>query len=251
VRACDAMLKNIIAAYNDEKIGFKKCKSYPEGIDLSLAHNFLLVTDNDFICETHLLEEKDIRKGLLNDLFTRKLFKRILKISYQTVTSEAERGNSTSVEEIKAQLSEFNNLRYNSEIKDQLIADILSMAKIASLNKYEVAIDIPHRPNFDKAGIASINISSSENKPKIVKLKEIIPIDDWITGYETFFSNAYLFGPSDIDKRVALAIATAKVLSEENIAGIYLQFTVEAIAEDIRDLVLNKENELKLSLFKQ
>jgi uncharacterized protein len=252
VRACDCMIKNLMSAYVENGKGFGESVAYPSGLSLDQTPNFMLLTDYDFRSELRNVAPGEVYHRLLHGLFNRKLFKRILKISYQTLVTEKDRDNEKREGEIQALLGEFYNLRNQPAIRSKIVEAIVAESGIASLTKYDMGIDLPHKPNFNKAGDAPINTSDTKT-PQIVHLKNVIPIDDWIKGYQRFFGHVYVFGPQDRSHRIKLAIASAKVLTKKR-NNIYKQFylplTYESIADDIREDVRKLEQKLGLKLFR-
>ena len=253
VRACDCMLKNILKYYLDNRLNFKQCKNNPEGIDLRFTPNYLLITDLDLKSEIDNFSTGEFVYEGLNGLFNRKLLKRVLKISLNTITTDGERGTQSKLDDIKSNLSQFQTLR-KKPAELQKVLDAIIDESGSGLTSYDAAIDIPHKPSFEKAGIASINTSSNDT-PNIVTLKQVVPIEEWVRGYETYFSHSYIFGPDDRELRIKLAIAAAKVLTayprfRGTSTDLYLNPCIEAVAEDIRDDVNKIIVESGLSLFR-
>jgi hypothetical protein len=174
--------------------------------------------------------------SILN-LFNRKLFKRVLNISTHTLIAGLKNEDEISI--IKGTIASLYSIRRNPELKRKLTEEIFKESKIGT-SIYDIAIDIPHKPQFKKAGDAPINNSTIPGVTSIVTLKDVIPIEDWVKGYERFFGIIYLFGAPDRKSRVKLAIAGAKVLHGFNDGGIKysLQIPYDAVAEDIRAEVI-------------
>ena len=198
VRACDCMVKAVFEYFGDKSLKFKKNAAHG-GTTLRSAADFLLLTDHDFFNEAYSHKKGDPAHQLIHDLLYRRLLKRALIITRNTV-------------------QDFN--------------DDLQKAG-TSIDKYQVWVDIPRDPSFRKAGEAKVNLSSGDGGPRLVQLEKVIPISQWVDTYQHFYAQSFLFGPPDIAIRTELARAAITILKED----FGLELNRDAIAHDLQDKI--------------
>jgi HD superfamily phosphohydrolase len=227
VRACDCMVKACFEHFSEKGMKFKKNSVYP-GFNLKSAADFLFLTDTDFFGEAYNHKCGSLTHQLIHDLVYRRLFKRVLTISRNTVRDF---DNSQQ----KAGYSQFFNLRACPEAMRALAKKIADKAKFGG--KYtKVWLDIPREPSFRKAGDSMVNMSSRTSNPRLMKLESVIPIAQWVDTYQQYYAQSFLFGPESVAERRALAISALKILEFEY----GLKLNRDAIAEDLREFISEK-----------
>jgi uncharacterized protein len=224
VRACDCMVKGVFEYFSDKGLRFKK-NSVFEGFSLKSAAEFLSLTDQDVFGEAYQHSHGSTAHQLIHDLLYRRLLKRVLTISRNSV-------REFSDSQQQAGYGEFYNLRSNVAGQRELAAEIRSQSELQA-SQYKVWIDIPKDPSFKKAGDARVNLSSRTAQPRLTKLESVIPISQWVDTYKQYYAQSFIFGPAEKRIRVALAKSAIRVL--ERRYG--LKLNRDAIAEDIRDSV--------------
>lgn len=225
VRACDCMVKGCFQYFRESKKTFK-ANSVFSGVSLQGAGDFLFITDADFFAEASSHEHGDPAHTSIHNLLYRRLLKRVLSISTQTIEQLHE-------EKSKAGYAEFYNLRSNPQKLRKLSEQVLHEAGI-ECPKYDVWFDVPSRASFRKAGDAKINMGSRGKPPVLKSLSEFIPVEKWVETYDQYYAQSYLFGPPQRELRIKLARAAIEILGAE---PYNLKFLQNAVAEDIRDQV--------------
>lgn len=224
VRACDCMVKAVFEYFGDKGLKFKK-NAVHGGTALESAADFLLLTDQDFFNEAYSHKKSDTAHQLIHDLLYRRLLKRALIITRNTV-------QDFNDDNQRAGYAQFYNLKENATELRRLAEKIRKRAQL-SIDKYQVWVDIPRDPSFKKAGEAKVNLSSGDGRPRLVELEKVIPISQWVDTYQHFYAQSFLFGPPDIQIRAKLARAAIEILRED----FGLELNRDAIAHDLQDRV--------------
>jgi len=224
VRACDCMVRGVFEYFCDKRLKFKE-NSVFGGFTLKSAADFLSLTDHDVFGEAYQHPPGSAAHQLIHDLLYRRLLKRVLTISRNTVRDFTD-------SQQQAGYGEFYNLRANAKGQRDLAAEIRSRSKLKT-SPYKVWIDIPKDPSFKKAGDARVNLSSRMGKARLTKLESVIPISQWVDTYKQYYAQSFIFGPAQQSVRLALAKSAIKILDERY----GLKLNRDAIAEDIRDSV--------------
>ncbi|MHB1768302.1 MAG: HD domain-containing protein, partial [Phycisphaerae bacterium] len=227
VRACDCMVKAVFEYFCDKGLRFKKNAVYG-GTMLKSASDFLLFTDQDFFNEAYSHKIVNPPHKLIHDLLYRRLLKRALTITRNTVR------DFNDVQQ-QAGYGQFYNLKEDENELRKLAEKIRKRAKV-SVDKYQVWVDIPRDPSFHKAGAAKVNLSSGDGKPRLVQLEKVIPISQWVDTYQHFYAQSFLFGPPDATVRKKLALAAIEILDED----FNLKLNRDAIAHDIQNRISRK-----------
>jgi len=238
VRACDCMVKACYEHFIATKTKFRT-RTKRDGVSLESAADFLYFTDLDFFSEAHQHGTESPEHQLIHDLLYRRLLKRVLTISSNTVKCLDRSSKAEGDEEVKLQraaYSHFINLRNQAPILRRYAKKIARDANLLD-EQSRVWFDIPQPPSFSKAGGALINVASrSSGECNVRPLSEFIPIEEWVRTYEQYHSKSYLFGPNNPKMRVALAVSAINLFQQE----LKLQLKRDAIQNDIRDEVIAK-----------
>ena len=238
VRACDCMVKACYEHFIAQKNEFRS-RSKRRGLTLKSAADYLYFTDLDFFAEALQHDEESHEHKLVHDLLYRRLLKRVLIISTNTVKylSRSPAGvEEKNIKQQRAAYSNFINMRERADILRAHAIRISEKAKLTADN-CQIWFDIPQPPSFGKAGGAKLNIASrGSGECDARPLSEFIPVEEWIRTYEQYHSKSYLFGPDDRDKRIDLAIAAIKYLSEV----LALHLTKDAMPDDIRNSIIER-----------
>lgn len=218
------MVKAVFEHFCEGHVNFKHNNVF-NGFDLKSAGDFLFLTDNDFFAEAYQHGPKSIPHSLIHDLLYRRLLKRVLTVSRNTVRDFDDK-------EQVAAYGHFFNLRNSKEQTRALAKKIHNAAGLRG-NYSKVWLDIPRDPSLRKAGDAMINLAPRNGTPRLVKLEEFIPIGQWMETYKQYSAQSFLFGPENKSIRKELAIRALKIL--ENEFG--LKLNRDAVAQDIRDSI--------------
>lgn len=232
VRACDCMIKGAIECFTSTQTKFRQTATEPVGLTMDSAADYLYLTDIEFFAEARSYPQNDPKHRLIHDLLYRRLLKRTIIISTLTIEHMSGMDTEPATQETKAGYDSFYNLRKNPLELRNLAKDIYQSAQI-SCTPHEVWIDIPSTPSFDKAGNAYISLGTN----KLVKLSDYIPVQQWMSTYRQYNAQSFLFGPSDTEQRVKLAVAARKILLERY----KMTLKDDSLPEDIRQLVINAE----------
>ena len=224
VRACDCMVKAVFEHFCDGRLNFKR-NSVFDGFNLKSAADFLFLTDNDFFAEAYQHGSGSIPHTLIHDLLYRRLLKRVLTVSRNTVRDFDDK-------EQVAAYGHFFNLRDSKEETRGLAKQIHDAAGLRGAYS-KVWLDIPRDPSLRKAGDAMINLAPRNGTPRLVKLEEFIPIGQWMETYKQYSAQSFLFGPENKSVRKALAIRAIQILEKE----FGLKLNRDAVAEDIRESI--------------
>jgi HD superfamily phosphohydrolase len=229
VRACDCMVKGCFEYFRQNQILFKANRAFG-GVSLESAAEYLFLTDVDFFAEANSHDIGSQQHKLIHNLLYRRLLKRVLTISTNTVESFED---ETRVAKQKAGYDYFFNQRKNPRLMRKLAQDVLTRAKV-NCSICEVWFDIPSSPTFKKAGDAQINQAPRGKPPMLKSLSAFIPVEKWVETYHQYYAQSFLFGPSNMNTRVKLACAARIILRESPYRLILSDL---AIAEDIRESV--------------
>ncbi len=235
VRACDCMVKGCFEHFRKRGISFKANKAF-EGVSLKSAAEFLFLTDADFFAEAYSHRIDSTEHKLIHNLLYRRLLKRVLTISTNTVEVFT---NEEAKLSQKAAYSEFFNQRENPQRLRKLAKEVLKMAK-ANCSICDVWFDLPSLPTFKKAGEAKINQAPRGKRPILKSLSAFIPVEKWVETYHQYYAQSFLFGPPDKSTRAKLACAARAVLRTPPYRLILSDL---AVAEDIREEVKAMEAE--------
>ncbi len=221
VRACDCMVKGVFEYFRDRGLAFKRNSAFG-GFNLASAADFLYLTDLDFFGEAYRHRPASVAHRAIHDLLYRRLLKRVLTISRNTVRNFDDPTQ-------RAGYAQFYNLRTNRGELRALAHAIRSRCG-ATVSRYGVWIDIPRDPSFKKAGDATVNLASLSASPRLAKLETVIPIAQWVDTYQQYYAQSFVFGPPERPVRAALVQSAVGLLKER----FGLELTRDAIAEDVR-----------------
>ncbi len=201
------MIKASFERFKTKKSAFKKNASFP-GVKLNSASDFLYLTDFDFFAEAYNHKTNSVEHKLIHNLLYRRLLKRVLTISSQTME------NFDSDDEQKASYGNFYNLRKAPEQQRELAKKIHLDSKV-DCSDLEVWFDLPNNPTFEKAGHARINTAPRGEPPILTKLSKFIPVKEWVDTYRQYYAQSFLFGPPGKKDRLKLALRARLHLKEK------------------------------------
>jgi HD superfamily phosphohydrolase len=201
VRACDCMIKAGFEAFGANALKFRK---RADELDMKSAGDFLFVTDADYFAQRSYLNHESDAYKLIHGLLYRRLFRRIITVSTHTII-DMHRG------EVQAGYDQFLNLRHNPAALREFAGQILEDCKI-QCSLFELWWDIPQQATLKKAGEARINVAPRNQPPKLLRLSEFIPVQAWTETYDQYYTNSYLFGPEDAERRQKLGDSAAKLM---------------------------------------
>jgi HD superfamily phosphohydrolase len=189
VRASECMLRGIIE--------YAKNKNIPIcGHNLDSPVDFLYITDADIFGNNSLLKDNNLH-NLIHNLEYRRLLKRAIIISNNTITEDSESGYN----KLLNQLKDYKFLR-------ELANEIWDENPLCL--KEEVWIDLPKRPNFKEADTAFITPLSNE---KPLNLSELFPVGQWSKQYSFNRWRGHVFAPEKCKKEIAES--SKKILKKE------------------------------------
>ena len=209
VRSCDCMVKGCFEYFRQNKLLFKKNRAFA-GVSLESAADYLFLTDINFFAEAYSHDSNTQQHKLIHNLLYRRLLKRVLTISTNTLESFEEDERTA---EQKAGYGFFFNLRKNPTAMRNLAQEVLTRATVCC-SPCEVWFDIPANPTFDRAGNALINLAPRGKPPILKSLSAFIPVEKWVETYHQYYAQSFLFGPSKKELRVRLARAAMDILRE-------------------------------------
>ena len=231
VRACDCMIKAAFERMHDIGKGFSGGQALKRKLDHTSAADFLYLTDFSFFAEASIHDLDSIEHDLLHDLLYRRLLKRTVTVSANTLE-----GFHTNPDEIRAAYSQFYNKRSNPIEVRELAIRIHDEAGV-ECTKYRVWLDLPSTPSFEQAGRALMRISQRGEDIEVKPLADFIPVAEWVQTYRQYYAQSFLFGPPDIEQRIKLAVVTRRILREE----FGLNLKPNSMPDDIRTAVLDLE----------
>ncbi len=205
VRACDCMLWAVFerAVKTKKKVG---------GVKLNSPSDFLKLTD-DSLMTADLCEDDSARK-IIEDIRTRRIWKRALVIARSTIEEECyEAPDKNDPDNEKGPWQEFRNLNGNDPDKfknRRSIARKIWKKAGEPCAEHEIWLDIPTLPSMQEAKKTWIVLKGNE---KPIVLGKIVPIDKWVKQYGIHKYRAHVFCPKDcVD---VVSDASSDVLSKE------------------------------------
>jgi len=198
VRALDAMTLLIYEKIRDNNIEIN-------GISLKRPWDMIAIEDH------HILNLSNTEDEELNNLVKmikyRRLFKKALVISHQTVINP-------------------NNLQGFSKIGDypQQITELRkALAEYIGCSSYEIAIDIPEYPSTREASQDIIRFGPGEFGPT----KRVFPTQNWLENFSVVLWEARIFARPDKEFRKIIGEKAKEFFAQESEAG--LNFNEKAI----------------------
>lgn len=192
VRACDCMFNGIVeyCVSNGIKINDRS---------LDKVSSFLYLTDEKFFGEAYRISKEEPLHNLIHNLAYRRLFKRALVISTQTIDS----GHQNI---FKLRTPTVANIRYLRELAEKIWVNAGKPCL-----KEEIWIDLPKPPHNKEVYGTFIKRGEGD----FISLNENFPIDEWV---EQFVKNKWrgnVFCPPDEDTRRKISRAAREVLEAE------------------------------------
>lgn len=171
VRATAQMISMLINSLRDEgSIG-------------SIA-DLVTLDDCDFI--TGKLKTEKKASSLMQDIRDRRLFKRAVVISENTIESPLQ------------SLQELEGLRNDTRKLDDLKKDIIQ--GIHGCNRFDVAIDIPPHPPLGEPSRTRIRMSPGIDGIKTID--KLFPVKKWLDSYATYKWRGHVFARCDYRRKV-------------------------------------------------
>lgn len=205
VRACDCMFKGIIEYIIENKISIKR-KSKEEEIDINFLNpaHFLYFTDYDFF-DWKLCEIDDNLHNLLHSLIYRRLLKRAIVISRDTIKPECKEKIDSYVKFVQEPVT-VEGIDYYR----WLAKEIWEEAGRPGLLQ-EIWVDCPKDPSFNEANNTWISPLGDGQDP--IPLTEFFSIDKYADQYKQRKWRSHVFCKSEyVDK---ISKACVKVFREK------------------------------------
>jgi HD superfamily phosphohydrolase len=193
VRACDCMLKAIIeyCQKNDIKIAGRK---------LNKLISYLYLTDEKIFSEADKTKDKQLHK-LIHNLYYRRLLKRALVISMNTIDNREEHS-------LKLFSLSTPSVENYTRLRD-LAKKIWEEAGKPCLQE-EIWIDLPKLPHNKEVYSTFIKMPDDS----FIPLNKNFPIDEWVKQYGENKWRGHVFCPPDDKVREKVYLASKKVLEE-------------------------------------
>ncbi len=207
VRASDCMFKAVIEYCKNHNL--QLC-----GRDLHNPDDFLYMTDDMFYAESTYHPNQKV-KELIENIVHRRLFKRALVISMNSIKSQMQQ-NKEQTTLIQHLIEE----KYDALRK--LAEKIWKEAGRPGLVE-EIWVDYPRDPKLKDLEYTLVN-SGSRDKPKISSLRDFIPLPQWSNLYLLNKWKGYIFCPEKYVSRVAKA---AKTVLQEKYKVTFNQFATQ------------------------
>jgi HD superfamily phosphohydrolase len=194
VRACDCMFKGIIEYCLNHGIKLA-------GQSLSKLKAYLYLTDGKIFQEAHSTKDTQLHQ-LIHNLVYRRLLKRALVISQQTINKPEE--NSLKIHSLSTPSKDNQNKLRN------IAKDIWEEAGKPCLLE-EIWIDLPKRPHFKETYSTYIKMPDES----FIQLNENFPIDPWVEQYSKNKWRGNVFCPPDDEIRDKISKAARHVFKDQ------------------------------------
>lgn len=205
VRACDCMFKGIVELLKKiDKPLIRKVNGEEKVLDLSRAAHFLYVTDTDFY-DFSLPQKNEDLHTLLHNLQYRRLLKRAVVISHDTIQDECKAGYYKFIKykEQSTIVKGYEFYRYIAHL-------IYEEADCPGLFE-ELWVDLPKDPDFQEADETYISPLGRGEPP--LRLSEFFKNQQYAQQYKIKKSRGHVFcRPEYLDK---VASATVKIFKQE------------------------------------
>ncbi|MHB8110275.1 MAG: HD domain-containing protein [Syntrophorhabdaceae bacterium] len=193
VRACDCMFKGIIEYCINRDIKLA-------GRDLSKLITYLYLTDEKLSQEANSTKNGELHQ-LIHNLLYRRLFKRALVISQQTIIDPQE--NSLKIHRLSTPSKDNRD-----KLRDIAKAIWEEAGKPCLLE--EVWIDLPKKPHFKETYSTYIK----RQDDSFIQLNENFPIDPWVEQYSKNKWKGHVFCPPDDEIREKIHKAARNVFKD-------------------------------------
>ena len=196
IRALECMVRGVIHTAWEHSATVKN-----ERLRFQSVSDFLRVNEFDFFSQG--LEE-DALQPMIHNILNRRLLKRAMTISMQSVSGDTQR-KMFALDTIKT--------REPGELVDlrQRIFDAIEEEHQTSLAS--LWLDLPSGPDLNEAAVHCFVNTGGEDEPKA--LADMFPTDDWLTSYEQNKWHGHVFYDDDPAKRRSAARAAESVFQEE------------------------------------
>lgn len=183
VRAAECMFKGIVEVLKSRDEGF-----------FSEATDFLQFTDYDFYGLKTLVPS--IRERI-EELQYRSLYKRALVISQKTIDQDSKERNYSF---------DIMKLYDKPELIDTLREAIYEEAKKrCNCSLHDIWVDMPIPPSSGEPAKCLVKMAGTD---ETIRLRDVFPIDEWITAFNQNKYQGYVFCPERIRKEVSRAAKT-------------------------------------------
>ncbi len=196
VRACDCMLKGIIEYILANDIVINEIEE-PKALDINLSRavNFLYLTDNDIFSLNGLYKDHEKLHSLIHNLEYRRLLKRVVVISRDTVEDKESIDNYYKFSEEKAEIDGLDFYR-------GLAKQIWEKAGTPGLHQ-ELWVDCPKHPSFGE--VSDTWVSPLGEGQASMPLSDFFKAERYAAQYKLKKWRSHVFCKYDAIEKVAEA----------------------------------------------
>jgi HD superfamily phosphohydrolase len=189
VRAADLMLISFLS-YMKQQMPGELLERFGECVRLEEPTDFLRFADYDLLNDK--LHQDDYLRGIILDLRNRRLMRKALVISSNTVEE--------NLDELTRLLEHPYREQILAGLREQIHGDL---AASLGLRVYDVVVDLPPTPQLNEAALSVVRQPNGE----LVPLNRLFPSHDWLDAFVARKWRGHVFcrGGADTQRSVGLA----------------------------------------------